>query len=108
MSHRALSVLILTLAAQPLAAGAQSTSYELKGKIYTKWMYKNDASRGCLSLSNPFWSDNIGGSNGACSELDLTLTGRVSKWVVGRNSICRLDRVAASLAGQIRQRDVAD
>ncbi len=81
MSHRALSVLILTLAAQPVAAGAQSTSYELKGKIYTKWMYKNDASRGCLSLSNPFWSDNIGGSNGACSELDLTLTGRVSKWV---------------------------
>jgi hypothetical protein len=62
-------------------ARAETGNFELNGKIYTKWMYKNDRSRGCLSLSNPFWPDNIGGSNGVCSEFELTIQGRVSKYV---------------------------
>ncbi len=67
--------------ALPAPAWADSANFELNGKIYTKFMYKNDSSRGCLSLSNPFWPDNIGGSNGVCSEFELTLLGRVSKYV---------------------------
>lgn len=79
---RRTSLILTTLAlAFPLAAQAETGNFELNGKIYTKFMYKNDASRGCLSLSNPFWPDNIGGSNGVCSELDLSMQGRVSKWV---------------------------
>lgn len=65
----------------PLSASAETGNFELNGKIYTKFMYKNDASRGCLSLSNPFWPDNIGGSNGVCSEFELNIQGRVSKYI---------------------------
>lgn len=63
------------------AAPPKVESFELNGKIYTKWLYKNDDSRGCLSLSNPFWPDNIGGSNGACTEFEMTIRGRVSRYV---------------------------
>lgn len=70
---------LLLLADAP--ALADSANFELSGKLYTKWMYKNDDSRGCLSLSNPFWPDNIGGSNGVCSEFELNIKGRVSKYV---------------------------
>ena len=61
---------------------ADTANFELSGKIYTKWLYKNDDTRGCLSLSNPFWQDNIGGGNGVCSEFQLDIKGRVSKYVV--------------------------
>ena len=63
-----------------LAAGrahADTGNFDLSGKIYTKYMYKNDDSQGCLSLSNPFWNDNIQGSNGACTEFELNIKGRV-------------------------------
>lgn len=70
------------LVASATSAQADTANFELNGKIYTKWLYKNDASRGCLSLSNPFWKDNIGGGNGVCSEFELNIKGRVSKYVV--------------------------
>ncbi len=62
-------------------ARADTENFELNGKIYTKYLYKNDNTRGCLSLSNPFWPDNIGGGNGICSEFELNILGRVSKYV---------------------------
>lgn len=62
-------------------AQAETANFELNGKVYTKWLYKNDDSRGCLSLSNPFWEDNIGGNNGVCTEFELNIRGRVSKYV---------------------------
>ena len=62
-------------------ARADTANFELNGKIYTKWLYKNDDTRGCMSLSNPFWPDNIGGGNGVCSEFELNIRGRVSKYV---------------------------
>lgn len=62
-------------------AFADSTNFELAGKIYTKWLYQNDDTTGCLSLSNPFWRDNIGGHNGVCSEFELGIKGRVSRHV---------------------------
>lgn len=63
------------------SAHADTANFELNGKIYTKWLYKNDATRGCLSLSNPFWPDNIGGGNGVCTEFELNIRGRVSRFV---------------------------
>ncbi len=63
-------------ASAPAVAGPGNI--EFNGKIYTKWMFQNDDTIGCLSLSNPFWSDNIGGHNGACTEFELNIRGRVS------------------------------
>ena len=65
--------LAAVLALGPATALADTGNFELAGHIYTKFMYKNDDSKGCLSLSNPFWLDNIGGSNGVCSEFELTI-----------------------------------
>ena len=59
------------------AALADTSNFDLGGKIYTKYMYKNDASQGCLSMSNPFWVDNIQGSNGACTEFELNIKARI-------------------------------
>ena len=69
-----------TLAATALAgfaAGADTSNFDLSGKIYTKYMYQNDNTQGCLSISNPFWVDNIGGHNGACTEFELNIKARV-------------------------------
>lgn len=70
------AALAAALALAP-AARADTANFDLSGKIYTKYMYKNDASQGCLSMSNPFWVDNIQGSNGACTEFELNIKGRV-------------------------------
>lgn len=70
---------LLVAAALALApvARADTVNFDMSGKIYTKYMYKNDASQGCLSMSNPFWLDNIQGSNGACTEFELNIKGKV-------------------------------
>lgn len=67
---------LLLLAATP--ARGDTPNFDMSGKIYTKYMYQNDATQGCLSMSNPFWVDNIGGHNGACTEFELTIKARVS------------------------------
>ena len=72
---------LLAFFSAPRSAVADIANFDLNGKIYTKWLYKNDDSRGCLSLSNPFWQDNIGGSNGVCTEFELNIQGRVSRYV---------------------------
>jgi hypothetical protein len=59
------------------SARADTANFDLSGKIYTKYMYQNDNTQGCLSLSNPFWVDNIGGHNGACTEFELGITARI-------------------------------
>jgi len=76
-----LALLAGALSISASVARADTANFELNGKIYTKYLYKNDDSRGCLSLSNPFWPDNIGGGNGVCSEFELNILGRVSKYV---------------------------
>jgi hypothetical protein len=67
----------LLLAAAP-AARADIGAFDLSGKIYTKYMYQNDNTQGCLSMSNPFWVDNIQGHNGACTEFELQIKGKIS------------------------------
>lgn len=83
MSARTASILLAggLLLGAGAPALADTANFELNGKIYTKFLYKNDDSSGCLSLSNPFWPDNIGGNNGACTEFELTILGRASKYV---------------------------
>jgi len=56
-------------------------NFDLAGKMYTKFMYQNDDTMGCLSLSNPFWVDNIGGHNGVCTEFELGIKGSIGKSV---------------------------
>jgi hypothetical protein len=61
------------------AARADIANFDLSGKLYTKFMYQNDNTQGCLSLSNPFWVDNIGGHNGVCTEFELGIKGKIGK-----------------------------
>jgi hypothetical protein len=73
-SRLALATALLLAAS---GARAETSSFDIGGKIYMKYMYKNDNTQGCLSMSNPFWVDSISGSNGACTEFELNLKGRV-------------------------------
>ncbi len=50
-----------------------------RGDFFTKLLLRNNQSGGCVSYGNPSpEGDNFSGDNGICSELGLTLTGRVS------------------------------
>jgi hypothetical protein len=77
-STQAVVSLALLAALGASLGAAASDNFEMNGKVYTKFLFKNDATTGCLALSNPFWPDNIGGNNGACTELELNIRGRVS------------------------------
>ena len=52
-------------------AGAETSNFDLSGKIYTKWLYRNNASMGTLSYGNPFWTENFSGDNGVGTEFEL-------------------------------------
>jgi hypothetical protein len=82
---RSIAVLSTTVLAAGLGlagvARADIANFNLAGKMYTKFMYQNDDTQGCLSLSNPFWVDNIGGHNGVCTEFELGITGKIGKSV---------------------------
>lgn len=77
MNGFARSAVLAALLAAAATARADTVNFDLAGKIYTKYMYQNDATQGCLSMSNPFWVDNIGGHNGACTEFELNIKARV-------------------------------
>ena len=69
LSHRLAVAALLA----PFTASADIANIDLSGKNYTKFMSQNDDTIGCLSMSNPFWVDNIGGHNGVCSEFELNI-----------------------------------
>lgn len=71
----------LAAALAPAAAWADIANFDLAGKNYTKFMSQNDDTKGCLSMSNPFWVDNIGGHNGVCSELELQIKAKLGSKV---------------------------
>lgn len=74
----------LMLVPSPFSTGparAESRNFEWSGKIYTKWLYRNNDRAGVVSLGNPFWPDNISGDNGVASELDLSFIARVGEFV---------------------------
>jgi hypothetical protein len=63
--------------AAPAAQETGPSRLELKAEVYMKWLYRNDATQGCVSYGNPHPSgDNYSGNNGACPEFALTLIGR--------------------------------
>lgn len=62
-------------------AQAKIANFDLAGRLYTKWLYRNDGSQGLLNYGNPFWPDNMAGDNGVGSEFELKIFGRVSKYV---------------------------
>src|SRR6266702_7087674 len=72
---------VLAVLAIGAPARADLANFDLGGKMYTKFMYQNDNTKGCLSLSNPFWVDNIGGHNGVCTEFELNIRGKIGKSV---------------------------
>lgn len=50
---------------------------ELQAEAYIKWIYRNNASQGCVTYGNPHPSgDNYAGDNGACPEFSLNLIAR--------------------------------
>ncbi|MGZ3444741.1 MAG: hypothetical protein ACXWLG_03950 [Myxococcaceae bacterium] len=74
---RGLATITLAVLLTAPAVRADIVNFDLSGKIYMKYMYQNDNTQGCLSISNPFWVDNIGGHNGVCSEFELTIKGNI-------------------------------
>ena len=58
-------------------AHAETKNFELYGKLYTKWLYRNNDRAGVLTLGNPFWPDNMAGDNGVATEFELNIKGRV-------------------------------
>ncbi len=62
-------------------AGADLSRFDLAGRLYTKWLYRNNDSQGVLSYGNPFWPDDIAGDNGVGTEFELQVFGRVSSRV---------------------------
>src|SRR5687768_1436357 len=70
------------LAELPQGTAAQeipTLSFTFKGDFFTKLLLRNNTSGGCVSYGNPApEGDNFSGDNGICSELGLTIIGRVS------------------------------
>lgn len=73
------------VAALPAAQGGGASdapppaSITFKGDFFTKLLLRNNTSGGCVSYGNPApEGDNFSGDNGLCSELGLTIVGRVS------------------------------
>jgi len=63
-------------------AQADIGRFDLAGRLYTKWLYRNDDSQGVLTHGNPFPSgDNYSGSNGVGTEFELKIFGAVSNAV---------------------------
>lgn len=65
----------------PPRAQADIANFNMSAQIYTKWLYRNNDSHGLLWLGHPAEKDNYSGDNGVGAEVDLVLTGRVSKYV---------------------------
>lgn len=78
MKHPFLVTLLLAVSGPAIA---DTVNFDLAGRIYTKWLYRNNDSQGLLNLGNPFWPDDIAGDNGAGSEFELKIFGRVSKYI---------------------------
>ncbi len=62
-------------------ASADKINFDVSGKLYTKWLYRNNDSSGVLSLGNPFWPDNMAGDNGVGTEFELNILGNVGDHV---------------------------
>ncbi len=71
------STFLMTIS--PVAA--EIANFDLGAKIYTKWLYRNNDSQGILWLGHPAEKDNYSGDNGVASEVELTIGGKISRYV---------------------------
>lgn len=62
-------------------AYADIANFDLAAKIYSKWLFRNNDKHGILWLGHPAEKDNYSGDNGVGAEVDLILTGNISKFV---------------------------
>ncbi len=85
-------------------------SLSWRGDFFTKLLIRNNQSGGCVSYGNPApEGDNFSGDNGICSELGLTVTGRVSDRVeVGARIQTRFGAQWADWFENGDERDLAD
>jgi hypothetical protein len=85
-------------------------SFSWRGDFFTKFLVRNNQSGGCVSYGNPSpEGDNFSGDNGICSELGLTINGRVSDRVeVGARLQTRFGAQWAEWYENGDERDVAD
>lgn len=61
----------------PLVRPREKSTIEVKGEAYTKFLYRNNSSQGCVTYGNPHpRGDNFSGDNGACPELAISLLAR--------------------------------
>ncbi|PIE17101.1 MAG: hypothetical protein CSA66_06765 [Proteobacteria bacterium] len=85
-SHRVLFMAalgaVMATTGPPGIALAANENFEASGKLYTKWLYRNNDTDGILWLGNPFWPDNISGDNGVATEFELNLQGKVGEAVL--------------------------
>lgn len=78
-----LTVTAIVIATMPGSATADIANFDLAGRLYTKYLYRNNDSQGLVSYGNPFWTDTISGDNGIGTEFELKVFGKVSKYVEG-------------------------
>ncbi|MBL6975321.1 MAG: hypothetical protein ISR64_06265 [Deltaproteobacteria bacterium] len=84
MMRRLLALLLgLSVAGLPVVVSADIANFDLAGRLYTKWLYRNNDSQGVLTYGNPFWPDDIAGDNGVGTEFELKIFGRASRYVEG-------------------------
>jgi len=66
----------------PAAALGDIANFDLAGRLYTKWLYRNSATQGLLTLGTPeSHGDDYSGDNGVGTEFELKVFGRVTKYV---------------------------
>ena len=64
-----------------ISAFGDIANFDLAGRLYTKWLYRNNDSQGLLSYDNPFWPDNMAGDNGVGTEFELKIFGKIGEKV---------------------------
>lgn len=74
-------LLLLAIAGWAAPVQADIANFDLAGRLYTKWLYRNNDSQGLLTYGNPFWPDDIAGDNGVGTEFELKVFGTVSRYV---------------------------
>ena len=80
--RQAVEAMIQQRLAELPAPQVPSMKLSWKGDAYSKFIFRNNQSNGCVTWGSPHpLGDNFSGDNGMCSELGLTLKGQVSRLV---------------------------
>src|SRR5262245_3612690 len=91
-------------------SGGAPSAFEFKAEAYIKWLFRNNATQGCVTYGNPHpRGDNYTGDNGACPEFALTLIARpISRVEAGFRLQSRFGQQFADWFENGDERDPAD